>query len=429
MAKYYILVVLSALVLVTSCDSDKTSEPGEVGFHQFSEDQLEHVIFPTFQKMESAALKLNESIQSQCQDIDSKNTKSNKFDRSLLQNNFRELVKAYHFSEACHIGPLKPQTAEEGSFSLSNQINWWPDDRRVKIDIEVSLIAQDPDYKFDESGYTYGIPTLEYLIFDGQLLNFCSYLSCDGTSKAWSQLSKEKKIKSRCDFMAFVSEKLVESTKEVKAAWAPPAGNTKLTRSKVYKEFLTARNFSAKLTQHLGFLESKVLTEKIGIPSGFLDEFCGEAGCPEREEYLNSGLSLLSLEHTLKGFLAVLYAGETDKNYDLIEKGRGYQYLVKDTDRAVVQRLEERVRFMLDQLNRLKANKGLGQLVKSSAKNYDPFDPYYYIEDCQASTSTKRTVEACALYADMKSITDLYLTELIPAVRLGAPKPSSGDPD
>ena len=370
------------------------------GFYRLVENIGGKIIVPSYKKLEKDISLLKKEMEAQCS-----NEKVDSFDRKNLKRLFLNAVRSYHFTEAFSVGIV----AEDG-FGLQERIYPWPESNNYLIDINV---AKNEDYKIHASAM--GLPALEYLIYEDTLNNLCQ--GC-GVSlmENWNQLPQTQKIKSRCNYMKFVMENLEKDVHAINQAWHPPQGD--FTRSSTYrKNFKTAKNFALELAHGLIFFDRIVKDLRLGVPTG-IGQDCYYESCPERSEHLLSQDSVSSILHGTKGFFAVFTGDPIDEKFETQGSGYGFEeWLVENGHENLAYKLRNNLLDLIRNLERQTSHS-----IQLLATDISPVD-------CQKTTSENRIVEVCALYQDVKKVTDLYKKDFLLATDFGMPRQHGGDTD
>ena len=360
-----------------------------------------NVISPAFNKLERDTRALGDTIFKQCQNI-------SQWDRKQLKQSFLSAMRSYHLTEVFQIGP----TARNG-YELREQMYSWPRSNSYLIDTEVAKKQKKSDYQYKGLGTSMGFPALEYLIYEETLTNQCH--NCGMVLlEDWNQLPRDKKMVSRCDYMKFVSTSLTRNAQKLREAWNPVNGD--ITLSPAYRQdFKTLKEFAVKLTHGLIFLDREVKDHRLGTPSGIHRDLCSFDSCPEQSEHWLSKDSIYSLLYTTKGFFSVF----TGDRIDGEKPGYGFEeWLLAKGHHELVKEFKKRTLNFIQNLEKLKNQTHLELLAQ---------DVVY--EKCRATTTENRMVEICALYKDLKQITDLYKTDFLLATNFGRPHNQGGDTD
>ena len=151
--KAVFVVVLTSLVLITSCsDDDPVTPTNENDFSKIIADYADNVVVATYEELKSNALQLETAVKT----LQSQSTQSN-LDAAV------ELWKStrapWEMSEAFLFGPV-------GFLSLDPSLDSWPLDRAQLNEVLNSSFELTPDFIQEGLGFSLrGFHTIEYLLF------------------------------------------------------------------------------------------------------------------------------------------------------------------------------------------------------------------------------------------------------------------------
>ncbi len=405
MKKFY-FTLFTALIVLASFNTQSTNKLNKKALIKFANSQIQHVMSPGYKQLQANATELRKALQQVC------NSGAN-LESRMLRQKFSEFSKTFHFTEAFQIGRVLRNAGE-----LKDKLYTFPDANRYVIDSEVAAIAFDSDHTFSEVNTAMGLVALEYLIYENSLTN--EYEAEEGEEESvdgsdpysqWNNLSDIKKLNSRCDYAKFVAERVEQTTKTLSEAWLPTKNDYLLTESYT-TDFKVVREFAKALTLSLNFFDRQIKDNRVGVPSGYMSEYCGDDSCPESAEHYYSGLSIASLKASFHG-LQALMNGHKDLS---VSKGFGFTRLLSASNNSkVANELNNKIQQVVDQLNSLPANASVKNLSQG------------YTHDQCISENTD--VQICRLHNSIKKVTDYYKNEFITAIDLGKPQPGTADPD
>ena len=404
------LLSCSFLMIFLACKSDLSElaylEVGQsrpAGLLRLVSDVSNNVITPSYERLHRDVENLEESISRECSD-------TRKFNRDRLKSTFIQAMRSYHFTEAFQIGVIA-----RNAYQVRERI--YPDYFSLySIDEEIAMKQADGSYQYKTSPNRIGFPALEYLIFEDRLVNQCPDCRYD-VMKKWNALADTVKLQNRCDYMEHVSVLLSREIRMLRDSWLPV--DRDITLSQTYRQdFKVVKEFAIRLTHSLNFFDHEVKDVRLGVPSGINKDWCAEDSCPHESEHIHSQDSLSSIFHSVKGLLGVFTGDQLDSRFDTIKAGYGYEeWLVENGHEKLAQRLKNEILNFLENIRELK-----GHSVESLAKGVS-------YRKCTETTSENRIVEICALYQDLKKITDIYKNDFLLAMDFGRPVEQGGDTD
>ena len=376
------------------------------GLFRFVSDIGINVISPAYDRLAKDTKNLETSILNECVN----NRLS--INRDNLKHSFLKAMRSYHFMEAFQIGAIA-----RNDFQLREQIYSWPQSNSYLIDVEIMEKQKNPSYQYRGIPTSVGFSALEYMIYEEKLVNQCSTCGVKPLEN-WNDLPNETKIQNRCEYMIYVAKALAQNTKKLSDAWKPVNGD--ITLSPTYRQdFKLLKEFAVKLTHSLIFFDKEIKDRRLGIPGGINFDLCGYDSCPEQSEHFYSKDSISSLLYASKGLLAIFTGDKVNEHFDITDSGRGYEeWLTEKGHQGLAQDLKRTIVHFIKNLQSLQ-NKSSIDLLAADIK----------YRDCKRTTSENRIVEICALYQDLKKITDLYKTDFLLAMDFGRPKDQGGDTD
>ena len=386
------------------------------GLYRLVSDITENVILTGYRRLVADTKHLQTVVQEQCP-----SKKTLPLDRSKLKSAFLQAMRSYHFTEAFQVGTLARDT-----YQVKNLLYSWPHSNFILIDIEIAEKEKNKDYTYRIYPTSVGFPAMEYLIYEEKLLNQCQ--SCGPTLlEEWNKLDSNKKLESRCEYMKFVSDLLAKDTQKTLKAWGPVRGDHTLSET-YQKDFKTLKSFIVQLTHSWMFFDREMKDHRLGIPSGINYENCGFDSCPTQSEHFFSKDSIASLLYTTRGLLALFTGDKWSRERDFHHQdfyltatpGYGYEEWLQEKGHAPL--AEKLKKSILQFVHHLEGQLSRQESIDSLAENIS-------YKECKSTTSKNRVVEICALYQDLKKITDLYKTNLLLALDVGRPQNHGGDTD
>ena len=410
---FYVFIL--ATMIIATCEKGpsgidaqvadgRQNQPG--GLFSLASDIINNVIVPAHNDLYQDVKNLKESISKECSDIE-------KFNRNKLRKIFIKAMRSYHFTESFQIGFIA-----RDAYSVREKIYPWNQANLYSIDREIATRQANILYQYKSTPNLMGFPALEYLIFEDTLVNYCPDCS-SSILKGWNSLTLDTRKKDRCHYMEYVSQALFQEVEALRNAWLP-VENGNITSSQVYQEeFKVAKEFAIDLTYALNFFDREVKDVRLGIPTGINTDLCLKESCPEQSEHPFSQDSMASLLYSTRGLFSVITGDKIDDNFKVVREGYGYEEWLRDNGHGTL--AEEFISRIKKFLLNLKALEGKSSVEKMTK------DMSY--ADCSQTTSENRKVEICALYQDLKKITDLYKNEFLLALDWGRPLQQGGDTD
>jgi predicted lipoprotein len=299
--------------------------------------------------------------------------------------------------EAFQFGPLTDEAS-----TLRYDIYTWPLINPCAVDRQVSLMAQNPAaFSLASDDSTKSLSGMEYLLFDNDSLHACK--DTETATQGWNEKTEAVRQELRCGYLKLLAADLVTQAEKLQNTWNDG--------SQGYHYQLIAEGTDSELQSRLNvisdslfYLDGTVKDKKLGAPLG-LNDACRTGVCPEQMEHTFSNESLIAIQHNLIGFQAAFNAG-----FDDYLKAAGGEELAtrmqSDLDKAA-----STAETLAGQNTLAGFIAGLDQAA------------------CAATTAAERKSEICALYHDVKAITDELKTEFVEILKLSTPAQSSGDND
>lgn len=324
-----------------------------------------------------------------------------------VQEQWKKTMLAYHRLDAAPIGPLS-----DNSGKLASEIYSWPFINSCGLDLEVARINTASASK-DLAISKKGLGALEYLLYADASKTVCanSFLNKDATE--WIKKDDVTKSKDRCDFSMRVAEDLEIQAKTLFSFWDVSQKNfTKAlidgSRYKSNKEAINA------MTDAMFAIEV-IKDTKLGVPLGLVSGCNDVSGlCPSQTEHILSGLALESIEAQVQAFKEVFF-GSSDPSV----KAFGFDdYLIVRGHSAVVDEFVQELSIVETSVLKAQSIGVLKDLVTTTDK-----------ASCTMINDRTLLQPACQLFFDVRKLTNLLKTDLLPVLSLEMPATFQGDND
>jgi predicted lipoprotein len=409
----------------TSLPKDRPSNNNEyTGTDPFSPDELANinsgkfskrkllmnlginVISPAVQRFYDDTLNLQITTRNLCQHY--RDGQVNSHLENEVKDYWKSAMESYHYLESMMIGPMSDNDFEIRyklySFALTKT-------NKCSIDKEIVKLYDNPNAAFRENFNRVGLDALEYLYHSP------ATYSCRrprGSMAAWGNLSELERKRSKCAYIQRTTDFLTQTAKSLKDTWVPTSGN--LTKQIVENNLFGNLDQAVNVFSNaLFYLDKDLKDYKLAMPLG-INEDCPTATCPNSVEHKKTTLSFKSMYYNVLGFKALL-TGKDTMNVRSID-GFGFDdYL--DTVNA-----EDLKNQMLTNINTALAN-----LKAYENKSFTDELAGLDKANCLNSTTTNRLVEVCALYQDVKKISDDLKNDFLVYLALKAPRNAQGDND
>ena len=321
---------------------------------------------------------------------------------------WKKAMESYHYLEAMMVGPMSDNDYDLRyklySFSLTRT-------NTCSIDKEIVKLYENPNSTFKVSFNKIGLDALEYLYYSP------ATPSCKrprGNMSAWSNLPVIERKLTKCLYTQKATKHLLKLSKNLRNSWHPNFGNLtkKITEENLFGNIDQTIN---RFSNSLFYLDKDLKDFKLSMPLG-LNEDCSTPTCPNSVEHTETNFSFDALYFNVLGFKAILNGKDymNDRSID----GFGFDdYLLTVNASELKNRINSNIDLSLEGLNRLR-----GEDFKDIVKNLNK-------EKCLATTRTNRIVEVCAIYKDIKSISDDLKNDFLVYLALKAPRQAQGDND
>lgn len=393
---------IAVLLLVGACGGDTGSSPVENPL--FTDEEYNAVIrqagtaviSPAYQRFSTNTEKLSQAIDSYCQAVAVQENVATSLNAAQVA--WSDSMADWQYLEAFQVGPITEQAA-----TPRNMIYSWPLTSPCGVDREVaSQVTTLPT-----SLNRIGMDAISYLLFDEDLNHACTDSVTE--TQGFNDLTDQAKQQRRCSYLKLLVADVSERAQQLAQAWNPEEG--------AYTEAWiadTSQSASAKanvLSDALvAYMDQNVKGLKLAIPTG-IASICSKSSCPESVEHPFSKTSLESIAANIKGFRDVFQGSQTQKEDDSFSG-----LLVQQDGSSLSERILASVEHVLAKISDTgKTLTELTQAIDQAA--------------CQASTSESRLVEACAIHADVKVITDDLRGDFLDILNLKTPQQVSGDND
>jgi predicted lipoprotein len=314
-----------------------------------------------------------------------------------VQTEWKETMALWQEVEAFQFGPL----ADEAS-TLRYDIYTWPLINACAVDRQVALMAQNQAaYALSSNDSTKSLSAMEYLLFDNDNLHACK--DTVEETQGWNEKPEASRLALRCDYLKLLAADLVTQAENLKNKWndGTQGYHYQLIAAASDSELQSRINI---ISDSLFYLDATVKDKKLGAPLG-LNVSCRTGVCPELVEHPFSKESLRAVRHNVLGFQAAFQAGFDD-------------YLKAAGGEELAIQMEVDLEKAASTAKTLTEQGTLSDFIASLDQ-----------AACAATTADDRKSEICALYQDIKAITDELKTEFVAILKLTTPAQSSGDND
>lgn len=327
--------------------------------------------------------------------------------KSKLQHKWKKAMSIYHRLEAFKLGVLR-NNAEELGLSFYA----WPLQNSCRIDLEIAKNSGKNESELGTKSFNLmGLGALETILFTKTGSHNCP--SSPVFLTKWMSESAKTRHFDQCNYMKNVTKALLSSTKILSNKWDPKLENFTLSmvKGKSRAQKLLSLN---ELSNSLFYVEKIVKDLKVGTPSGILN--CKLTSCPESSEHLLSKMSIEAIISNLQGFYYAFNGIDPDTGFN----GMGMDdYLTSQSHASIAHAMNNAITNAIKRFSVHVGKKSLYELSLEVSKSL-----------CDASSSENRTIEICALYQDLRGITNILKNDYILALRdIEAPSQSQGDMD
>lgn len=303
-------------------------------------------------------------------------------------------MAAWQVLEVMQLGPSGSSLSAIAGEDLRDEIYSWPTINPCLIDQETVYSDWDSDSYFSENLVNaYGMDALEHLMFSG-LDNTCPGQVDINSEGSWDALGDDGVWSNRAAFATALTAQISVQTDDLIQRWSADgedfSGQLALTSESPYASEQEALN---AIYDALFYLETVTKDRKLGVPLGYHPD-CGESLCADEVENLTSGVGGQSIAANLEGF-ELLFTGGDGVGFDdlLVELGHGDLAEQVTADLQAAHALAIAIDTPLDEM------------------------------------VTDSTADVEALYAAVKSVTDLLKGDLATILALTIPSEAAGDND
>jgi predicted lipoprotein len=325
-----------------------------------------------------------------------------------IKDLWKQTMESYHYLESMMVGPMSDNDYDLRyklySFSLTKT-------NTCSIDKEIVKLYENPNITYKESYNRVGLDALEYLYFSPAIP------SCKrprGNMSNWANLPEQNRKVSKCAYIQRTTSHLLNLSRNFKNSWHPNFGNLtkKIIEENVFGNLDQAIN---TFSDSLFYLDKDLKDYKLAMPLG-MNEECSTATCPNSVEHISTNFSFDALYFNLLGFKALINGKDYMNSRSI--NGFGFDDYLKTVNATeLANRMNANIDITLKNLNRLK-----GHDFKSISANLDK-------QKCLETTRDNRLVEVCAIYKDIKSISDDLKNDFLVYLALKAPRQAQGDND
>ncbi len=384
------------------------------------------VMSPTVQSLKDEFTQFSVSYNQFCQTIEvlpELKLETLKQLRIPVQKHWKKSMTWYHRLAAMNFGPGKDVTS-----TAMNSIYSYDSGSKCTVENSTyNLVVNNKKIEFFKiDNYAKrGMGSIEHLIFSDPTSSACpnSYMKDRNPDRVefgdWFRLGLHQRQKDFCQYNKFLLADIAKKVDELYRAWSPNDGH--FTSSMLVGE-KSSIEWLNDMTAALFTLDTVTKDQKLTFPAGLdvmingQNENCGSESCPNLVEHKFSGFSLNALLASLEGFRALFFGinpvnGQNGMGYDDFLIFRDQVEMVNQVDKATL--------ALINKVRELSKTTTLKEMLTGVNKL-----------DCLSSTSEERKVEACALIADIRVITNFLKFELTNALQeVSVPKEASGDND
>lgn len=327
-----------------------------------------------------------------------------------VQSAWKNAMGTYHKLELLNFGPVAEETS-----NFYDAVYTFSDASKCVIDRRVQTYASRgrlPDLNLTDNYTERGLDALEPLLFDDMNKSRCRRVN--SRLQAWFDKNIQERQLDVCGYTKHLIADIDLKAKELAKRWSLTGENylVDILRNEKLGTKLQAIN---KISRSLFELDS-LRKIKLAYPAGFKTKIgnqvkqCSQDSCPEKAEHLFAKMSVESLLFNLETFKD-LFMGKEGFGFDDFLKQEGYEDLANDFESAI--------NNIIAKFKGMQGKTTIAELTAGISR-----------DECEASTTINRKVEACALMADIKVITDLLKNEYLLALKdLSAPRETQGDTD
>ncbi len=389
----FLTLALTASLLAAcsgGSSSDDREEEQATGINfDISANLIDNVVIPGYQDFANTTAGLESEISTYCNDV------SNASQRAAAQDKWRAVSALWQTTQSYAVGPVAPTASNLTTRIYSSSPHTSGQDSFITT--EADQLAADSSYTIPSNAnkYTRGLDALEFLLFPAD------------------SVSTAEQTK-RCNYAKLVAAEITANAQSVVEAWT--ANNNEGRNN-----FLEAQD-SAGVTQITVFFEllvenvdKQIKDSKLGEPAKLKNDGpCDSHSCPELVENNIAQSSWDSIGANLRSAKNI-FTGGTGQGFDDIFIAAGRQTdsdaFIADIDTALAS-IEAQGSSLFDQLSAI--NTATGQADCASAAD---------------ASSTASSPAPCAIYREIKVLSDFMKTTFATVVNLDVPGPVAGDGD
>lgn len=345
---------------------------------------------------------LKEALVSACQ------AKMTPVAETEVKSAFKEAMLAFHAVEAASFGPMAEDKA-----ALHSRIYSWPFINPCGIDQETEALTRSAAKKVSDLGINIkGLGAIEYLLFEPTLISKCNARAFP-QMKTWNDNAATDKKIHRCQMAKRLATDLATVAASVEERWNIDQGN--YSKTLIDGSRFCDMNEGVTEVVHGLFAFERLKDERLGRPLG-LHKLCtaDDKKCVDHAEHSFSGLALSAIRMQFESFKEV-YFGSQDP--DAKAFGIDDLLIVRGHPAAVVE-----IRNAMDRLGEsLREVEALGSLQEQIVS--------MDADACRLTTVDDRRVPVCAMYQDLRRVTNLFKTDVLTMLSVRAPPGYQGDND
>lgn len=305
-------------------------------------------------------------------------------------------MAAWQEAELHQIGPAGASLTAVGGQDLRDEVYSWPTVNPCRVDQEtVEASWDDADFFEVNLVNVYGLDALETLLFSPRGENSCPSqvdINADGT---WAALGEDGVERNRAAYAAAVAAHLVATIDTLQVAWSADGGDFSGQLAAAGDDGSPYESREQALNavfDALFYLDTKTKDRKLGGPLGYWD--CGSDDCTGDIESPMAGRSNEWIAANLRGYRALFTGGD----------GAGMDDVLRDLGHDDV---ADAMLAALDDAD------------KKAAAVTMPVD----------DALTDDRADAEALYAALRSVTELLKGDVATLLVLQIPEDGAGDND
>ncbi len=357
---------------------------------------------PNSEDLAKNTTELKENIVAYCSDLETHGaSEKSKVSLDSAKTSWTKTMLSYHKILSAPLGPIYDNSRE-----IANNIYSWPLMNTCGMHTQMISIKETGNFDSKALYTSQGLMAVEFALFNDLTTTECGNNKRFKKVHDWISGTDEtiKKL-DMCKLALKTSELVEANTAKLKSAWAIDEGNFtfNMVNGTVFENFQAELNL---LTDSMFYFEvAKDI--QLGKPLGLhKDCLSSEKKCPADIEHKWSQIGLESIEMQFVGLNQIFNEG-----------GFG-QYLTSkghvDIYNKVVQLNEE----IIANIQNLKTLGSINQQIE-----------VMNVDDCRNTTETNILVPICGLQRQIRLVSHLFKSELLPALSLNTPVIFQGDAD